>query len=110
MLFHCDGDQACHADGLLIALQYIQKEGPESGRFFYGFVREEAHLEFIDDGQPTKLVCTEDVDCDESGEGWRGIGVRRKAHYMGRDQPYADGGRLCCSDQARRGCQAAVNG
>ena len=28
---------------------------------------------------------------------------------MGRDQPYADGGGLCCLDQARRCCQAAVN-
>ena len=54
MLFHCDRDQACHADVLLNALQYIQKVGPESGRFFCGSIREEAHqVEFIYDGQPT---------------------------------------------------------
>ena len=96
LLCHCDRDQACHADVLLNALRDTQKEGPESGGFFYGSTREEASLvEFIDDGLPTKLVVKEDVKeaaSDESREGWRGVGAPRRAHYMGRDKPYADGG------------------
>ena len=87
-------------------------------------------LEFIDDGLPTKCVFKDDggkEDGDESREGWRGIGTARRAHYMRRDQPCADGGGLCSPgrwprasrrlpggvsrellDQARKGCQAAV--
>ena len=87
-------------------------------------------MEFIDDGLPTKMVFKEDVKeaaGDESREGWRGVGAPRRAHNVGRDKPYADGGdsapqeggrkhRGGCRegfamellDQARTGCRAAV--
>ena len=125
MLCRCDRDQACHADVLLNALRDTQKEGPE-----YSFTSIRSLVEFIDDGLPNKLVFKEDVKeaaGDESREGWRGIGALRRAHYTGRDRPYADGGGLCSPrrwpkasrrlpggfamellDQARRGCHAAV--
>ena len=51
-------------------------------------------MEFIDDGLSTKLVFKEDVKeaaGDESREGWRGVGAPKEL-----------------SDQARRGCHAAV--
>ena len=54
------------------ALRDTQKEGPESGGFFDGSIREEAP-QFIDDGLPTKLV--KEAAGDESREGWRGIGA-----------------------------------
>ena len=53
-------------------------------------------IECIDDGLPLKMWSHEgERPVVEGGAGWGGFGSARKAHFMGMDKPYADGGGLC---------------
>ena len=115
LVCHCLVGVPCHADVLLNLAEELVKDKMSGSTGFHEFLEDGMHVrmaEVIDKTQNDAVEGIEEQGDRNAWKGWLGDGPPRRAPFMGRSNPFADGG-VCAlqeggsrvGDGSRRGAR-----